>query len=355
MEQVKQDEFLAILDTVASIPRPQKDYSTLHAANFAECQFIRRLMEIQAFFMAFFKVTGKVPVNKEGMKDILVKSMNLTPLSLAAIYHATSDGPLVSLLANLIIEELFIGQELERRLVDKRWGTVLNLAPFFCDTPLPSFEWIAKGLKVDKIKSFRPHKQDDDEIRTDSVLRAIELAKNLESPAYDPGPLPSFPLELRPVEASFWNVGLGRVWREGHETLRKGLIPVLEGEAERIPGQARDDWREEWKKIARHERILEIHHNEIAEELHSERFREPESSVSSLAGKRAYQKIVDKHGEKARIFLEALPESGWKNKINITEASNVAKISRVTAHKWLDEYKRTYGLEIKKPTKPRKK
>ena len=43
-----------------------------------------------------------------------------------------------------------------------------------------------------------------------------------------------FPLEMHPPKASFWNIWLGKVWRKGHETLRRGLIPVLSGDAEHI-------------------------------------------------------------------------------------------------------------------------
>src|SRR5262249_51286763 len=111
MDAAKRKEFASILNQVASIPRPRLDYRTLSNATLAGCEFIRRLMEIHGFFMAHHRVTGNVPVSKKGLEHLLVVSLNLTPLRLAAIYNACSDGALVSLLANLEIEELFIGIE----------------------------------------------------------------------------------------------------------------------------------------------------------------------------------------------------------------------------------------------------
>src|SRR4030095_10627732 len=147
LDQAKQNEFFSILNQVADIPRPRLDYSALMNATLAGLEFLRRLMEIQGFFMALYRATGKVPVTKKGVKDILVASMNITPSSLAEIYNASSDKPLVHLLADLKFEELFIGAELVTRLIDKRIGTVLVLAPFF-DGPEPSVKWYEKNFKL---------------------------------------------------------------------------------------------------------------------------------------------------------------------------------------------------------------
>jgi len=157
----------------------------------------------------------------------------------------------------LKIEELFIGTELEKRLADKRIGAVLILAPFF-EGSKPTENWLTKELEVDKIKAHgKDRAVEDHDVRYDSVTRALELAAKLGPPQHDPGPLPPFPLDLRPAEQSFWNVGLAKVWRKGHETLRKGLIPVLSGDAEHIPEQVRNYRREEWRKIRRRKSILE--------------------------------------------------------------------------------------------------
>jgi hypothetical protein len=86
--------------------------------------------------------------------------MDLTPMRLAAIYCACPDTALVGLLAELEIEELFIAAELQKRIADKRIGTVLVLAPFFGGSA-PTEKWLTKKLKVDRIKSYRPREEEE--------------------------------------------------------------------------------------------------------------------------------------------------------------------------------------------------
>jgi hypothetical protein len=370
VDQAKQNEFLNILDNVCSIPRPLRDYSKLSSATFAACEFIRRLMEIQGFFMAYYRATGKLPVTKKGIEHILVASMSLTPTSLAAIYCACSDFALVSLLANLKIEELFIGAELEKRLADKSIGTVLVLAPFFTGTP-PTEKWLTKKLKVDNIKAHNPlREQEMHDIRYDSITRALELAGKLESPIYDPGPLPRFPLEMRPVEASFWNVALAKAWRNGHKTLRKGIIPVLENRSEAIPDEVRNSRREKWRTIARREKIRKgtddfpadgpaawRAQQDFAETARSMRGQDIESEtvgniptpedslVERETGAHAYAYVTSRWGEKGQKYLDTLIATEG----NVSAASKAAGISRVTGTLWRKEIQ--IKLSEKKPTK----
>ena len=338
--EAKREEFLVLLDQVASIPRPRYNYGTLSNATFAAIQFIRRLMEVQGFFMAHSRVTGKLPATKKDIGDILVKSMNLTRLSLAAIYVACSDGPLVSLLADLTIEELFIGAELERRLADKRFGTVVNLAPFFTGVPLSEI-WLTKELKVDKVKAYRPWIQDEKDIKQDSLTRALELAASLESPAYDPGPLPPFPLELQPHEASFWNVGLVKAWTRGHETLRKGLIPVLQGDAESIPEQVRDDRREEWRKIVWRKALYDSHQDEIKIGVHPEPAEKTKAAPDVSARMFEVLKEAQRHkrwGQKAITALKYYLEGKTEE-----EASQLAKITPRTFQNYIARLRKSFA------------
>jgi len=89
--EAKREKFLALLAQVANTPRPFCDYSTLSNATLAGIEFLRRLMEVQGFFMAHYRVTGRLPTTKKEIDHILVASINLTTASLAAIYCACSD------------------------------------------------------------------------------------------------------------------------------------------------------------------------------------------------------------------------------------------------------------------------
>jgi hypothetical protein len=372
--KAKREEFRALLGQVASFPRPFLDYSKLSNATFADIQFARRLMEVQSFFMAHFRATGKLPATEKDIGHILVASMNLTPTGLAALYCGCSDTAIVSLLAHLKIEELFIGAELEKRLGDKRIGTVMILVPFFEGSkPIDKWQWLTNELGTDKIKYHgRDRAKENHDLRVDSVMRALEMAANLEAPSYEPGPLPPFPLDLHPAERSFWNTGLAKAWRRGHETLRKGVIPVLDGDAEHISRSAanypsderkkarlrwkmlhginrapasaakgeketveaqRAAWRAEWdiSELA----AKEIHPN--TEAIHAEvnaKIGTPEDSMAEREiGAEAYDYALSRLGERGRQFLDELIASEG----NVSVAAKAAGISRVTGHKWRTE------------------
>lgn len=96
--------------------------------------------------------------------------------------------------------------------------------------PQPNDKWYEKNfnMKFGKKKDTRHDRPED------SFLRALEIIAKLESPYYEPGPPPDFPLEMKSQEALFWNVCFTNIWLKGQTTLRKGLIPVLNGDAERI-------------------------------------------------------------------------------------------------------------------------
>ena len=71
--------------------------------------------------------------------------------------------------------------------------------------------------------------------------------------------------------------------------------------------------------------------------------------LSSFGLKQAYQAIEERYGEKARRFLNALTETGWRERINVAEASKVAGISRKTGDKYLRKLK--FELEKKLPAR----
>jgi hypothetical protein len=335
--EAKREEFLALFNQVAAIPRPLYDYSKLSNSTFAAIEFIRRLMEIQAFFMAHFRVTRKLPATKKDITHILVASMDLNPTQLAAIYCRCPDDGLVGLLVNLKIEELFVGAELEKRLADKRIGTVMILAPFFTGES-PTEKWLTKALKVDKIKAYRPHEQEKHDIQYDSITRAYELARSLELRGFEPGPIPPFPLEMTPYESSFWEAGLGNVWRKGHDTLRRGLIPVLQGEAERIPAKVREYRREQWRKIKERGKLFESHQDVIRSELHpEEQLKTPDVSAKMFEVLREAKKNK-RWGDKAvkafKHYLEGKTEE---------EAAKLAGITDKTFRNYITYLKKTFA------------
>ena len=283
------------------------------------------------------------------------------------------------------IEELFIAAELERRIADKRIGTVLIVAPFFEGSkPIEKWQWLTKELGVENIKyRGRDRAKEDHDIRTDSVMRALEMAVNLEASSYEPGPIPMFPLKMHPPEASFWNIWLGKVWRKGHETLRRGLIPVLSGDAEHISKgivnyrdterkKARNQWetlhginrgpasavKSESKTVEAQQAawraewdISELAAKEIhpdTKAIHAEVNGKIAPTEDSFAereiGQEAYDHILSRLGKNCRDFLGQL----IANKGNVKAASEAVGVSRTTGHAWKKEIE--IFLRKKNPT-----
>jgi hypothetical protein len=249
------------------------------------------------------------------------------------------------------------------------------LVPFFEGAkPFEKWQWLTEELRADKIKyRSRNRAVEDHDAQYDSVMRALQLAAGVEAPFYEPGPLPPFPLNMHnQYEIAFWNGFLARVWHRGHETLRKGLIPVLNGNAERIPRTVTNYLREEKRKALRQWQILhgikrapataakgkdktleaeqaawrtewdiselaakEIHPDteSIQGEVNSATSTPEESMADRERGKAAYDYALRRFGEKGRKFLNALIATEG----DITAASQAAGISRMTGHKWRRE------------------
>jgi len=207
--------------------------------------------------------------------------------------------------------------------------------------------------KVDTMISFKPGKESDEDITSIAVENLWKHFKEMGQTLKVEFPKGSYPLtpfaKVLPVAEEPWgrwerkNI---QMLEEDFAQMQETILPALQGK--KLTEQTHQGLRNYFEKWEAQKRVGEEVSLEEVKELAGE---QPSSRISSLVAKRAYKKIIDRHGEKARIYLDALGETGWTNKINIKEASEVAEISRVTAHKWLREYE----LEIKKPTKPRKK
>ena len=134
---------------------------------------------------------------------------------------------------------------------------------------------------------------------------------------------------------------------------------------EKVHQYHRDIW-EKWE--AKKRKGIEINLDELEEQEHAAEKSGPlqrilleisqqrptwESSarVADLDLKQAYQKIIDRYGEKAQRFLEALKKTGWARRNNIKEASEMAQISRPTAYKYLREF----ALELEKSVTAKEK
>ena len=253
------------------------------------------------------------------------------------------------------LEQDAIYEETSKRLKKSKVGSELLRLEGKRVKPMGLGE-LHKALGVERITTYRPKKYSDDDLKQIAVEGALGAFKKMgealkvEKPqdTYPLSPLARF-LPVKTEVSERWEIVNAAMERKDYTMMQEYYLPALEGKKiSQRARQALKDWFEKWEARKRKGDEISL---EQAKGIPSEETSRP---VSSLVAKRVYKKTIDRHGEKARIYLDALPESGWKNKINIKEASELAEISRPTAYKWLKEYKREYELEIKKPTKPRK-
>ncbi|TAK06100.1 hypothetical protein EPO44_05805 [bacterium] len=280
----REKEFDRIWDTIAGAPKPKTDYSKLSHPDFIRLHFLRRLLEIQASFMAIlrsaanmYRVFKVVPAQiKEhaelSLEEIMQWAQALTPKVLYENYCTYPAPVLTGLLLDLKIEEVFMEAELGRRFESKKVASEFVILDW---GGLDRTKEIKRLLQVDKIKSFRPWEQEDSDIKQEALTKALELWREPGNvPVEESSPLPAFPLEnflpMLPSEREFWDGPMARAWEDGKKAWLRAVIPVLQGEKETIPQKVREQRREEWRKIARREKLYKDHQEQIKGEVHPE-------------------------------------------------------------------------------------
>ena len=238
---------------------------------------MRRIFEIQASFMALYRV-GIIPKNVlSGGGGLLAVVMqwgrDLTPKALCEFYCAYPHLGLTALLADLKMEEVFMDAEMEKRIKIRPVASKFILLDWEKEDKKREVE---KLLQVDSVRSRRPWEQEDSDIKAEALTKALELWKTpgTELPGEDSSTLPAFPLEpyasMFPAEREFWEGPMARMWRIGKASIMSDVVPIFAGERESIPAKVRDHVREEWRKLRRRRDIYESHQEQIKTEIHPE-------------------------------------------------------------------------------------
>ncbi len=320
----KKKEFAEILDIVAASPRPKTDYEWLSPVDFLGLDFLRRVLEVQTSYMLLLRSSAVMfrrgwqpaPIAEKGylsLPEILEWSQSVGMRELYETYCTYPHRGLITLLTDLKLEKSFFDNEFAARMEDKPFTSEMILIDW---SRLDREAEIATVIKNKSRWSFR---QSNDDIK--SQLGAIgELWRKPGSDFWSPQsmsgaefstPLPEFPgapyIEMLPPEKEFWEGPMARAWRDGKMAFLREAVPVLSGEKEHIPEQARSHRRNEWETMARQQRILDEWAPDIESELHTSRFDQPGADV--LLSARAYRLAEKRAGEKGVAFLKALPGS----------------------------------------------
>jgi hypothetical protein len=281
----KRRRFDKLIDLVANAQRPKTDYRWLSHVDFLGLDFLRRLLDIQTSYMLLLrsfaaiysmKFVGKNstvrylpdPIATKGhlsLEEILDWSHRVGTKEMYQIYCSYPHRGLITLFADLKLEEPFFDDEFVVRIADKPFTSELILLDW---GGLDRKKEVEKLLRVNKKKSFRPEKQSDDDIRQSAWVKALSLWHQPGIELWRPGtvndevltPLPEFPgapyIKMLPSEKEFWEGPMARAWRDGKLAFLREGVPMLAGEKENIPEKVRQNQRNEWEKLARREKIL---------------------------------------------------------------------------------------------------
>jgi len=370
----RETEINELIAQVAALPRPKMDYTKMSPPDFAVIDFIHRMFEIQASYMALLRSFAVMyqrlhvvpePVARYGglpFEELVKWSRNYTRQHLIEVYTVYPDARLIQLLLDLRMEGAFLEHESVRRLEHHKVGSEIVLLQDGQDR-LKEFE---KLLSVDKISSFHPREQSSEDIKQSAVTSAWSAWSNLrEKYTEDPYKPPEFPLEMLPEEQEFWDsMMINRVWKNSRRAHLREMIPIFAGETETIPEIVHSRLREDWRKIKRRNEIMkgrtedsdlknldperaeridwsiipeksrEAVSQRLREELHEERDQEREISAR-LESERAYRIAIKRWGKHGQLFLDALRQGK-----DVLNASSAAGVTRQTGHKYLSELKK---------------
>jgi hypothetical protein len=273
----KRRQFDKIIEIVVKGQRPKTDYRWLSHVDFLGLDFLRRILEIQTSYMLLLRSFAAMyrrgfmaePVATKGylsLQELFEWSRTVGMKELYEVYCSYPDRTLVGLLVDLKLEEPFLHDEFARRLADKPFTSELILLDW---GGLDREKEVEKLLRVNKIKSFRPVKQSDEDIKQSAWAKTLELWRQPGVEFWRPGsvldnelltPLPGFPgaphIRMLPPEKEFWEGSMAKAWRDGKMTFLREGVPMLAGEKETIPQRAREHRRTEWKTLARREKIF---------------------------------------------------------------------------------------------------
>ena len=281
----KRKRFDKLIDLVAKAPRPKTDYRFLSHVDFLGLDFLRRLLEIQTSYMLLLRSFAAIysmkfvrndstvrflpePIATKGklsLEEILTWSRRVGTKEMYEIYCSYPHRGLITLFADLKLEEPFFHDEFVARVADKPFTSELILIDW---GGLDREQEVEKLLRVNKKKSYRPEKQSDDDIKQSAWVKALSLRHQPGVELWRPGnvndevltPLPEFPgapyIKMLPSEKEFWEGPMARAWRDGKLAFLREGVPMLAGEKENIPEKVRQDQRNEWEKLARREKIL---------------------------------------------------------------------------------------------------
>ena len=343
----RKKEFDSIIQTLALSPRPKADYSQLEHVQFLGLRFFRRILEIQTAYMLLSGSSLAMrrrgwqaaqiiaqTTEKGELSLILQWSRDAEPQQLYEVYYTYPHRGLITFFADLKLEEPFFDHEFDTRTIDRSFTREMIRLDWGEEDRQMEIE---KLLGINKLKSFRPHKQSDEDLKQLTWLKVLELWR--KPGKGEPLPeLPDFPIAMLEREKEFWRGQMARAWQIGMGGLLNEAVPILEGEKENIPETARRHRRTQWETLRDQADILAdaAAESETRRQLHEkETTLAPDVSADLFAVLRIAKK---RWGAKAVIALRAHAKGQTEE-----EAAQSAGITARTLRNYLLKLKKEFS------------
>jgi hypothetical protein len=245
------------------------------------------------------------------------------------------------------LEQDAIFKETNERLKRSKVGA--ELLRLYGDKVKPKdLRELHKALKIEKITTYRPQKESDEDLKGIAVEGATTAFKQIGQTArvdMPEGPYPLTPLaEALPVELALWKKWErvnGAMERKDFALMQEYFLPALQGK--KISERARQTLRDHFEAQRAKKRMAETLSLDGAEkDAILPPWETSSGNISYLDARKAYKIVRERYGQKGHQFLDALKETG-----NVKEASASAGISRQMGHRYL--------VEIRKKLTPTKK
>jgi hypothetical protein len=202
---------------------------------------------------------------------------------------------------------------------------------------------LLKALHVERITSYRENKESSEDLQSIAFLTLWRRYREIYDAVADSLRVPE---QIDLSDGGDHRLVPERLQQRELSASLSVMLPLLRGDAEKLPEPVRQSLREEfrkWKAAKRNAREESIYQEgqtdeggrPLVERIAGHHPDPEECAISNLEAASMMTLAEKRYGEKGRLFLQALSED-----LTFAEAATLAEISRQTAHKYVRELRR---------------
>lgn len=322
---------------VASYYRPRPDLARWPHPTLVACLFAIE-WSLREIIMALIDREDRNPLAVERHATSFAENLSLDTLLVLSELGASAEH--LRVIVKDHCEAASVRAELRSRLGKVPRGRAV-LAIVEDPESQEALTTLRKTLRVDRLTSYRPGKEDNDDLRHDALAAALSFVRDCGIRTVAGRKLPArieFPvlkgISLPTLDPDRWDRPVARA--QGLREAFALLLPVLRGEVEPVAEKVRQASREHfrmWRAMKRSAPEASLDDPKVASTVSLppiEEIASPERLDSTRVALDAYCEVVARWGEKAGAFL-----TGVAAGLPISKAARKAGITRQTGHKYM--------------------